>query len=74
MFLALDVAPYKRAFFRRFICDLIDNIVTEVEVVGLVQCYFFQSVVFIDKLITIPFVDTHIYSIKAAAVFDLFIP
>ena len=68
MFFAFNVAPYKRTFLRGFICDLIDNIVTEVKVVGIVQCYFFQSAVFIDNLITILFVDTHIYSIKAVPV------
>ena len=43
MFFALNVAPYKRTFLRGFICDLIDNIVTEVKVVGIVQCDFIQS-------------------------------
>ena len=48
MFFSLNVAPYKRAFLRGFICDPIDNIVTEVKVVGIVQCDFFQSAVLID--------------------------
>ena len=68
MFFSLDVAPYKRAFLRGFICDPIDNIVTEVKVVRVVQCYFFQSAVLIDDFITILFVDTHIYSIKTVPV------
>ena len=40
MFLTLDVAPHERTFLRRLICDLIDNIITEVEVVGIIKCYF----------------------------------
>ena len=68
MFFALNVAPYKRTFLRGFICDLIDNIVTEVKVVGLVQCDFFQSAVLIDNFFTILFIDTHIYSIKTVPV------
>ena len=53
MFLTLDVAPHKRTFLRRLICDLIDNIITEVEVVGIIKCYFFKPAVFIESLITI---------------------
>ena len=56
MFLALYVAPHKRTFLRRLLCDLIDNVITEVEIVGIVKCYFFQSAVFIENLITILFV------------------
>ena len=67
MFLTLDVAPHKRTFLRRLICDLIDNIITEVEVVGIIKCYFFKPAVFIESLITKLFVYTHSYSLMTAS-------
>ena len=46
MFLALYVAPHKSTFFRSFICYFINNIITEVKVVGVFKCYFLQSAVY----------------------------
>ena len=67
MFLILGVAPNKRALFRCFIGNSIDNIISEIKIVRIMQGDFFQIPVLTDQFRTKFLVNAHLcYSLTTS--------
>ena len=66
--LIFGVAPYNRTLVRRFFRYFVHNVISEIEIIGIVKRDFFECPVFIGYFRTKSLINAHICSLLSAVI------